>query len=658
MPRSIRGVLCTALIIVICAFMGLSVAAADFPDVEGHWAENELLAAAEKGWLTGFPDGTMGPDEAITGAQAVTLITRILDAKADVEDAQWYSDAAAAAQQMGVITGSENLDAPISRRDAFCMMAEGFQTMNANEDKALFDTYSDSRGLSVKQANAIASLINSGVVQGYNGSLSLYSQLTRAEFAALVTRLMGAGEVDLDGSVTGWSGNRLWIAASADKVNLSGVTADTVVIRSQKLDSLKIENCNIGTLVLSHNGSTTVKTEGIANLVVGTGDGKVTVSGKLSRLDVTGGRSVNMREKAENIAVSADGANVTLSGKADSLFISGAGNTVSANSGATDVKIYGADTVLRGGSFTDLYLRALNCKISGSVKNKTDDTDYGLSKTTVKLTYPDETLPAGETLVVTAKLKNAAEGKQCDALWYIDGKKVHSEKLTLQGDDEITLNHDYLYTRQMNLDTLVEFVLSYTTEYGEEQQVTAEYVQKIENHPDDYSFPMDPDRVLALVTTEYLGDYTTEWAEQNDYQWYEKEVWVNAKGYSSSSQYLLWINQSHQRVNIFEGEEGNWTLIRSCIVGCGADATPTPRGVYETTWNQPGWFTASYDVRPVVRFLGGGYAFHSRLYNHKTDVLQDPGIGYPISHGCIRMYDEDIQWIYDNVPSGTTVVSF
>ena len=165
------------------------------------------------------------------------------------------------------------------------------------------------------------------------------------------------------------------------------------------------------------------------------------------------------------------------------------------------------------------------------------------------------------------------------------------------------------------------------------------------------------ERVLELVTPDYLGDYTTEWAETHDYEPFEKEIWVNAKGYESDTQYLIWVNQSHQRTNVFEGSQGSWKLIYEWVVGCGRGSN-TPQGVFKTTWNQVGWFTYDYDVRPVVRFKGGGYAFHSRLYYPGTDILKEPDIGYPISAGCIRMYDENIQWIYDNVPSGTTVVVY
>jgi lipoprotein-anchoring transpeptidase ErfK/SrfK len=81
--------------------------------------------------------------------------------------------------------------------------------------------------------------------------------------------------------------------------------------------------------------------------------------------------------------------------------------------------------------------------------------------------------------------------------------------------------------------------------------------------------------------------------------------------------------------------------------------------VWKTTYKQKdGWTTSTYTVRPVVRFKGGGYAFHSRLYRPGTWTLSDPSIGFPVSHGCVRMLQDDIQWVFDNIPGGTTVVIY
>jgi hypothetical protein len=45
--------------------------------------------------------------------------------------------------------------------------------------------------------------------------------------------------------------------------------------------------------------------------------------------------------------------------------------------------------------------------------------------------------------------------------------------------------------------------------------------------------------------------------------------------------------------------------------------------------------------------LGDGYQLHGTPYSNS--------IGAAVTHGCIRLRDEDIEWLYDNVPVGTRV---
>jgi lipoprotein-anchoring transpeptidase ErfK/SrfK len=45
--------------------------------------------------------------------------------------------------------------------------------------------------------------------------------------------------------------------------------------------------------------------------------------------------------------------------------------------------------------------------------------------------------------------------------------------------------------------------------------------------------------------------------------------------------------------------------------------------------------------------LGDGYQIHGTPYQNS--------IGSSVTHGCVRMHDEDIEWMYNNVPVGTKV---
>lgn len=51
---------------------------ADFSDITGHWAADEISKAAANGWLKGYTDGSFKPDQAITRAEAMALVNRVL----------------------------------------------------------------------------------------------------------------------------------------------------------------------------------------------------------------------------------------------------------------------------------------------------------------------------------------------------------------------------------------------------------------------------------------------------------------------------------------------------------------------------------------------------------------------------------------------------
>ncbi len=58
----------------------------DFPDVAGHWAEDEIHEAAAHGWVKGYEDNTFRPDRFITRAEAMTLINRVLNRVPETEE--------------------------------------------------------------------------------------------------------------------------------------------------------------------------------------------------------------------------------------------------------------------------------------------------------------------------------------------------------------------------------------------------------------------------------------------------------------------------------------------------------------------------------------------------------------------------------------------
>jgi uncharacterized repeat protein (TIGR02543 family) len=72
----------------VCARFDTSTTSgtSSFSDIEGHWAQAYIQRAASLGWVQGYEDGTFRPDAAITRAETMALINRVLDRTPESED--------------------------------------------------------------------------------------------------------------------------------------------------------------------------------------------------------------------------------------------------------------------------------------------------------------------------------------------------------------------------------------------------------------------------------------------------------------------------------------------------------------------------------------------------------------------------------------------
>lgn len=100
--------------------------------------------------------------------------------------------------------------------------------------------------------------------------------------------------------------------------------------------------------------------------------------------------------------------------------------------------------------------------------------------------------------------------------------------------------------------------------------------------------------------------------------------------------------------------------IRSYPVSTGKPETPTPEGEFvikdrltDPTWFWQGRVFASGDPENELgtRWLGfdkPSYGIHGTIYPEK--------IGQPVSSGCVRMRNQDVEELYNVLPSGTKVI--
>ena len=137
----------------------------------------------------------------------------------------------------------------------------------------------------------------------------------------------------------------------------------------------------------------------------------------------------------------------------------------------------------------------------------------------------------------------------------------------------------------------------------------------------------------------------------------ELEDYVNLKDYESQTEYLLWTDLLRQRTYAFKGEKNQWELVKVMKCSTGKDKSLTPSGHFEIEYKVP-YFGMEKGYRcKNASVIFRDYMYHSILFD-KTGEYVKSGLyqlGSRVSHGCIRLSEEDSGWIYKNIPEKTKV---
>lgn len=174
---------------------------------DGHWGIEVMRDWVDRGLMTGYPDGSLRPDEPVTRAQLARLINNVFrygseadPGFTDVPAAAWYYPDVAAAAGAGIIDGfpdgSYKPDDYVRRQDAAKMLAGAFKLEASKEELAEepLSGFKDGNEVHAYAENAIVKLVADGTMNGYpDGTLKPLMPVTRAEAVALLGKL--AGEV-------------------------------------------------------------------------------------------------------------------------------------------------------------------------------------------------------------------------------------------------------------------------------------------------------------------------------------------------------------------------------------------------------------------------------------------------------------------------------
>jgi len=151
------------------------------------------------------------------------------------------------------------------------------------------------------------------------------------------------------------------------------------------------------------------------------------------------------------------------------------------------------------------------------------------------------------------------------------------------------------------------------------------------------SIPPDPPTNVNKMTKEQL------------------EGFVNYKGFTSGSAYLVWVDIDRQLTYVFTGSKGNWKHNKTIQCSTGKNESPTIRGTFTVSRRGDWFYNSRYrsGAKYWVEFCGD-YLFHSIALD-AYGKIKDPTLGVRASSGCVRMSLEDSKWIYNYIPKGTTV---
>ena len=177
---------------------------ADFKDIDGHWAEKEIVELAEQDIIKGVTEDEFMPDKSITRAEFTALIVRtlgldVVDYKnefSDVKETDWFAKEIQTALENGIISKDEMFrpNDTMTREEMTKVMVEALKNATGEEDleKADLNQFKDAEEISGWAKEYVAEALHTGLIKGISEEeFSPKTNATRAQGAVMIHRLLG-----------------------------------------------------------------------------------------------------------------------------------------------------------------------------------------------------------------------------------------------------------------------------------------------------------------------------------------------------------------------------------------------------------------------------------------------------------------------------------
>ncbi len=400
------------------------------------------------------------------------------------------------------------------------------------------------------------------------------------------------------------------------------------------------------------------------------------------------GSKVSVYGVVENLHAEADRLEISEFGRVETLYQYRVELKVSCNVGEMvariDAGLYGVSVI--SNDTPSAYYDKLDLVVSGTITGVNSEKVYGVPdgvrKCTVTYSYKGKTLKTEKDFLLTEGAKLSCP---VTAVLRSGVEEIHNVVVTIRYNGEtMTANLPFLstgrytdyYQAKNNIKTIhVIAVVNSTTSIYSYSSLSG-YLTSVPagTHVYFLKYVTDSGSVALVETKDGVRGYISGYAIRVSWQNYHndsvsysdgvKEAFVNeVNNYSSKTKYLIWCNLYTTTVNIFEGSQGNWKLIKSSECTIGAPYTPTRPGVFSLYsrayyWNYGDSTNPDTSRCYYASLFDGGIAFHTRLYYTGTTTMVNPSLSAELSHGCVRCPDDIAKFIYYECPIGTTVVVY
>ena len=186
-----------------------------FTDMLNHWAAEEIQEMASRLIVFGSDEVRFHPDRPITRAELTVMVVRALGIPysnetapfPDVRSNAWYAAAIAMAQEYDLVQGYRDglfrPDQPITRLEAIAVIARAMKIAGLEAEvqseavEGILSRFNDHSAIDAWARDAAAAVTDQGLVIGYNDRIMPHKDITRAEKATIIFRMLRqAGLID------------------------------------------------------------------------------------------------------------------------------------------------------------------------------------------------------------------------------------------------------------------------------------------------------------------------------------------------------------------------------------------------------------------------------------------------------------------------------